>query len=72
MDANSQNIEQKLHLLKQQQIEIEDNLQRLRREQNEQAWIAEDFARVHLAEQESLHFLREVWQGQNREVLVIT
>ncbi|EAF1438988.1 DNA double-strand break repair Rad50 ATPase [Listeria monocytogenes] len=63
MDANSQKIEQKLHLLKQQQKEIEDKLQRVRREQNEQARLAEDVARVHQEEQESLHFLREVWQG---------
>ncbi|MBC1978042.1 DNA double-strand break repair Rad50 ATPase [Listeria marthii] len=63
MDANSQNIEQKIHLLKQQQKEIEDNLQRLRREQNEQVWLVEDVARVHVEERESLHFLQEVWQG---------
>ncbi|EPY9329932.1 DNA double-strand break repair Rad50 ATPase [Listeria monocytogenes] len=63
MNANSQNIEQKLRTLKQQRKEIEDNLQRLKQEQNEQAWLAEDFARVHLEEQESLYFLREVWQG---------
>ncbi|EIL7051843.1 TPA: DNA double-strand break repair Rad50 ATPase [Listeria monocytogenes] len=63
MDTNSQNIEQEIHLLKQQRKELEDNLQRLRQGQNEQAWLAEDFACVHLEEQESLHFLREVWQG---------
>ncbi|EDO0829808.1 DNA double-strand break repair Rad50 ATPase [Listeria monocytogenes] len=68
MDANSQNIKQKLHLLKQQQKEVEDKLQRLRREQNEQAWIAEDFARVHLEEQESLQFLREVWHGAESRI----
>lgn len=63
MDANSQNIKQKIHLLKQQQKEIEDNLQRLRREQNEQVWLVEDVARVHVEERESLNFLQEVWQG---------
>ncbi|EAE8346780.1 DNA double-strand break repair Rad50 ATPase [Listeria monocytogenes] len=63
MDANSKKMEQKLHIVKKQQEEIEDSLQRLRREQNEKAWLGEDVARVHQEERESLHFLREVWQG---------
>ncbi|EAC6173230.1 DNA double-strand break repair Rad50 ATPase [Listeria monocytogenes] len=63
MDANSKKIEQKLHIVKKQQEEIEDSLQRLRREQNEQAWLAEDVAHVHQEERESLALLREVWQG---------
>lgn len=36
----------------------------LKREQDEQAWLAEDFARVCLEEQESLALLRTVWQGE--------
>ncbi|MBC1742656.1 DNA double-strand break repair Rad50 ATPase [Listeria welshimeri] len=63
MDENSQNLEQQLHTLKKQQKDIEESLQKLKREQNEQAWLAEDFARVCLEQRESLGFLREVWQG---------
>lgn len=38
-------------------------MQDLQRQQNEQEWLAEDFARVHQEERESLELLREVWQG---------
>ncbi|MBC1345213.1 DNA double-strand break repair Rad50 ATPase [Listeria welshimeri] len=64
MDTNSQLIEQQLHTLKKQQKELEEALLQLKREQDEQAWLAEDFARVCLEEQESLALLRTVWQGE--------
>lgn len=45
MDANSYELEQQLHTLKKQQSETEDMLLMLKREQNEQEWLEEDFAR---------------------------
>ncbi|WP_181330013.1 DNA double-strand break repair Rad50 ATPase [Listeria monocytogenes] len=63
MDAKSQQVEAQLQLLKKEQSAAEDFLQDLQRQQNEQAWLAEDFARVHQEERESLELLREVWQG---------
>ncbi|MBC1413431.1 DNA double-strand break repair Rad50 ATPase [Listeria welshimeri] len=62
MDAKSQQVESQLQLLKKQSA-AEDFLQDLQRQQNEQEWLAEDFARVHQEERESLELLREVWQG---------
>ncbi|EKZ6912678.1 DNA double-strand break repair Rad50 ATPase [Listeria monocytogenes] len=63
MDAKSQQMETQLQLLKKEQSVAEDFLQDLQRQQNEQEWLAEDFARVHQEERESLELLREVWQG---------
>ncbi|ECB9645950.1 DNA double-strand break repair Rad50 ATPase [Listeria monocytogenes] len=63
MDAKSQQMETQLQLLKKEQSAAEDFLQNLQRQQNEQEWLAEDFARVHQEERESLELLREVWQG---------
>lgn len=63
MDAKSQQAEAQLQLLKKEQSAAKDFLQDLQRQQNEQEWLAEDVARVHQEERESLELLREVWQG---------
>ncbi|EAF4536441.1 DNA double-strand break repair Rad50 ATPase [Listeria monocytogenes] len=63
MDAKSQQAEAQLQLLKKEQSAAEDFLRDLQRQQNEQEWLAEDVARVHQEERESLELLREVWQG---------
>ncbi|EAD1186624.1 DNA double-strand break repair Rad50 ATPase [Listeria monocytogenes] len=63
MDIKSQQMETQLQLLKKEHAAAEDFLQDLQRQQNEKEWLAEDIARVHQEEQESLEFLREVWQG---------
>lgn len=65
MDVSSQALEQQLHNLKKQQIEAENTLEKLKRDQNDQAWLEEDFARVCHEERESIEFLREVWQSPN-------
>ncbi|NHX34146.1 DNA double-strand break repair Rad50 ATPase, partial [Escherichia coli] len=54
MDAKSQQAEAQLQLLKKEQSAAKDFLQDLQRQQNEQEWLAEDVARVHQEERESL------------------
>nr|WP_258307731.1 LXG domain-containing protein [Listeria monocytogenes] len=46
MDAKSQQMETQLQLLKKEQSAAEDFLQDLQRQQNEQEWLAEDFADI--------------------------
>ncbi|MBC1723785.1 DNA double-strand break repair Rad50 ATPase [Listeria seeligeri] len=63
MDANSYELEQQLQALQKQQREAENTLEALKREQNDQAWLEEDFARICHEEQEAMAYLREVWQS---------
>ncbi|MBF2664793.1 DNA double-strand break repair Rad50 ATPase [Listeria seeligeri] len=63
MDENSYELEQQLHTLQKQQRETEDKLLMLKREQNEQEWLEEDFARHCQLEMETMASLRELWQG---------
>ncbi|MBC1742913.1 DNA double-strand break repair Rad50 ATPase [Listeria welshimeri] len=63
MDANSHELEQQLQTLKKQQKEAEDMLVLLKREQNEQEWLEEDFTRHCQLEIETMELLRDTWQG---------
>ncbi|HBJ8757531.1 TPA: DNA double-strand break repair Rad50 ATPase [Listeria monocytogenes] len=63
MDENSYNLELQLQALQKQQREAETTLEALKREQNDQAWLEEDFARICHEEQEAMAYLREVWQS---------
>ncbi|MBM5606217.1 DNA double-strand break repair Rad50 ATPase [Listeria seeligeri] len=63
MDENSYKLEQQLQALQKQQRETEDKLLMLKREQNEQEWLEEDFARHCQLEMETMASLRELWQG---------
>ncbi|MBT0175091.1 hypothetical protein [Listeria seeligeri] len=44
MDENSYQLEQQLQTLQKQQREAETTLEALKREQNDQAWLEEDFS----------------------------
>lgn len=68
MDAKSQQMETQLQLLKKEQSAAEDFLQDLQRQQNEQEWLAEDFARVHQEERSRWSFCAKFGKAQNQEV----
>ncbi|WP_271001599.1 DNA double-strand break repair Rad50 ATPase [Listeria seeligeri] len=63
MDENSYQLEQQLQTLQKQQREAETTLEALKREQNDQAWLEEDFSRICHEEQEAMAYLRDVWQS---------